>query len=109
MLAIMGENSEKKSAEPAEPFKLFEDLVIRGYLACRDNAQDIISIVDVMIQSQLPCFKPDCIKDLKTRLSFDLPENEAVQYMKAIIEKSYESLYSVVYDLFQKYVEKVNC
>jgi phosphatidylinositol 4-kinase len=106
--ANIGSNGLEIQQEHAEPFNLFVDLVIRGYLACRDHIDSIISIVEVMLQSELPCFKPDAIKNLRYRLCADKSEREAVKFIREKITASYQNIWSVVYDQYQKRFEGVN-
>jgi phosphatidylinositol kinase/protein kinase (PI-3 family) len=38
-------------------YNLFSQLCIKAYLACRLYADEIIQIVSIMIESELPCFR----------------------------------------------------
>lgn len=70
MLMLMGVNFDQKgNANPnnknqPEPFQLFRDLVIRGFLASRDYIDEFVAIVEVMLQSSLPCFKKVSVRCL---------------------------------------------
>jgi phosphatidylinositol 4-kinase len=100
---------DAKEQQHAEPFNLFVDLVVRGFLASRDHMHSIISIVEVMLQSELPCFTKDAIKNLKMRFCADKSEKEAVKFIKEKIESSYKNMFSVIYDQYQRRFEGVNC
>mmetsp|Transcript_2923 Transcript_2923/g.11137 ORF Transcript_2923/g.11137 Transcript_2923/m.11137 type:complete len:1960 (-) Transcript_2923:2342-8221(-) len=109
MLRIMGENPNAHKRN-SEGFLMFRDLVLKGFLAAREYMDDIISIVEVMLQSELPCFvKGDqCIKNLKFRFAAGKSEEEAVSFMTERINKAYQSMFSYAYDYFQQVVEGVN-
>jgi len=44
------------SSAPA--FRLFENMVIQGYLAVREHSEDFLSLTELMFYSGFPCFKP---------------------------------------------------
>ncbi|KAG2388084.1 hypothetical protein C9374_000934 [Naegleria lovaniensis] len=95
--------------EHSEPYNLFVDLMIRGYLAARDHMDSIVSISHVMVQSGLPCFAKDgSIDRLKQRLCAGKSEREAVQFIKQKISASYQNVFSVLYDIYQERFEGVN-
>lgn len=109
MLRIMGENPGFQK-QHSEGFLLFKDLVLRGFLAAREYMDDLIAIVEVMLQSELPCFVKgeQCIKNLKYRLAAGKSEEETVTFMNERIHKAYQSIFSFVYDKYQEIVEKIN-
>ncbi|KAM9888379.1 hypothetical protein OXX79_012966, partial [Metschnikowia pulcherrima] len=80
----------------------FEDLCIKGFLACRPYMETIVRCVTPMLESGLPCFKDTTIKKLKKRFAPNKSEHEAAQYFKGLIRKSYESFYTTGYDEFQR-------
>lgn len=50
MVEIMG-------GRDSQDYKLFMDLCIRGFLVCRPYADQIVQMVEMMLDSGLPCFK----------------------------------------------------
>lgn len=116
MLQIMGENvtasrqNTRKNQPTAhsEVFQEFSELVIRCYLACRDHSDAIIGLIQGLSRSGLPCFRPESIKNLKTRLAYGKMEREAVQFMLEQIHASYESVFTYFYDWWQKRMEGIN-
>lgn len=51
MIDIMGGKPD------SEPFKLFMELGVKAFLACRPYASSIITLVESMLDTQLPCFR----------------------------------------------------
>ncbi|OMJ21692.1 Phosphatidylinositol 4-kinase stt4 [Smittium culicis] len=87
----------------AQPFKLYSDLCVKAYLACRPYANEIIQTVSIMADSGLPCFsKADVLNKLRYRFQLDLSEQGAAEFMMARIYESYENKRTVLYDSFQK-------
>lgn len=97
MVKVMG-------GSPNTPaYKEFEELCIKAYLAARPHVDMIIGCVEPLLDSGLPCFKSGkTIKNLRSRFQLQKSEQEAAVYMKSLIEKSFESIFTVGYDEFQR-------
>ncbi|KAJ2473268.1 phosphatidylinositol-4- kinase [Coemansia sp. RSA 2322] len=96
-IEVMGGSSD------AQPFKMFCELCIKAYLACRPYAENIIQIVALMLESGLPCFKGEStLAKLRGRLQLDKTERDAAQFMAERIDDSFENKRTVLYDQFQK-------
>ena len=101
MLMIMG---GKKNAAP---FRWFCDLCIKGYLAVRPYQEAIISLVTLMLDTGLPCFRGRTINQLRTRFSPLANEEEAARYMYSIVLNSCLNKRTVAYDLIQYYQNQI--
>ena len=95
MLAVMGGNPDHQS------FKWFEELCIKAFLASRQYTEKLSQIVLLMMDSGLPCFKPESVKHFKERFVLEKSEREAADFMKDLIKKSYASYSTGLYDQFQ--------
>ncbi|KAJ1829023.1 phosphatidylinositol-4- kinase [Coemansia sp. RSA 2599] len=96
-IQVMGGSSE------AQPYKLFCELCIKAYLASRPYAERIISVVALMLESGLPCFKGEStLAKLRSRFQLEKTERDAAQFMADRISDSYENRRTVLYDQFQK-------
>lgn len=89
-------------SDNTQAYQWFEDLCIKGFLACRPYMETIVRCVTPMLESGLPCFKDTTIKKLRKRFVPGKGEREAAQHFKALIKKSYESFYTTGYDEFQR-------
>jgi phosphatidylinositol 4-kinase len=97
MVKVMGGSNETES------FRMFEELFIKGFLSARPFFELIIGNVTPMLGSGLPCFKGEkTIKNLRNRFFLNKSEKELIHSLKGLIKKSYESMYTVGYDKFQK-------
>ncbi|KAK0760056.1 hypothetical protein N5P37_007135 [Trichoderma harzianum] len=95
MMAVMGGSSDHQS------FKAFEQLCIKAFLASRQYCEKLSQIVQLMMDSGLPCFKPESVQNFRDRFVMDKTEREAADFMKDLIKKSYSSYSTSIYDQFQ--------
>lgn len=96
MVMVLGGRSDTQA------FQWFEELCVKGFLACRPYMETIVRTVNPMLESGLPCFKPHTIKKLRSRFAPRKSEKEASLYMRGLIKKSMESYYTKGYDEFQR-------
>ncbi|OSS54503.1 hypothetical protein B5807_01599 [Epicoccum nigrum] len=95
MIAVMG------GSTTSQPYRWFEELTIKAYLAARQHCDHLCHIVELMLDSGLPCFKPETIKNFRDRFVLDRTEREAADYMRGLIQKSASSYSTGTYDRFQ--------
>ncbi|GAB0136479.1 hypothetical protein EsDP_00004779 [Epichloe bromicola] len=95
MMAVMGGSTDHQS------FKWFEELCVKSFLASRQYCEKLSQIVLLMMDSGLPCFKPESVKHFKERFVLGKTEREAADFMKGLIKTSYSSYSTGVYDQFQ--------
>ncbi|EAS28725.1 phosphatidylinositol 4-kinase [Coccidioides immitis RS] len=85
----------------SQSYRWFEALVVKAFLASRPYQAKLAQIVTLMLDSGLPCFKPDTLKNFRDRFVLDKSEHEAAQFMRELIRKSYASMSTGAYDQFQ--------
>jgi len=85
MMAVMGGSTEHQS------FKWFEELCVKAFLASRQYTEKLSQLVLLMMDSGLPCFKPETIQHFKERFVLEKNEREAAEFMKSLIKRSYSS------------------
>ncbi|KAI0136411.1 phosphatidylinositol 3 [Xylariales sp. AK1849] len=95
MLAVMGGSQDHQA------FKWFEELSVKAFLASRPYAEKLSQIVLLMMDSGLPCFKPESVKHFKERFVLERNEREAAVFVKDLIRKSANHYSTAVYDQFQ--------
>ncbi|KAG0669313.1 phosphatidylinositol-4- kinase [Maudiozyma exigua] len=97
MVRVMGGSDET----PA--YRAFEELCIKAYMAARPHMDSIIECIEPMLGSGLPCFKGGkTIRNLESRFQPQKTDHEAALYMKGLIRKSFESVFTKGYDEFQR-------
>ncbi|KAL2137056.1 hypothetical protein VTI74DRAFT_9662 [Chaetomium olivicolor] len=95
MMAVMGGSPEHQA------FKWFEELCVKAFLASRQYTEKLAQIVLLMMDSGLPCFKPESVKHFKERFVLEKSEREAAEFMRGLIKRSYGSYSTGIYDQFQ--------
>ncbi|KAJ5780857.1 Phosphatidylinositol Kinase [Penicillium paradoxum] len=84
-----------------QPYRWFESLVVKAFLASRPYSTKLAHIVSLMLDSGLPCFKPETLKNFRDRFVLDKSERDAAEYMRELTRKSYMSVSTKGYDQFQ--------
>ncbi|KAJ1916331.1 Phosphatidylinositol 4-kinase pik1alpha (PI4-kinase)(PtdIns-4-kinase) [Tieghemiomyces parasiticus] len=89
-------------------FTEFRDLMVKGFMALRKYAENIILLVDMMQKdSKFPCFTsssgPHATVALRDRFQMSLTEAQVNDYVDKMIISSCCSVYTRLYDTFQYY------
>jgi phosphatidylinositol 4-kinase A len=95
MLAVMGGSTDHQA------FQWFEELCVKAFLAARPYAEKLSQIVLLMMDSGLPCFKPESVKHFKERFVLEKNEREAADFVRYLVKKSAGSYSTGIYDQFQ--------
>lgn len=95
MVAVMGGSTETQS------FRWFEELCVKAFLASRPFVETLSHLVVTMLDSGLPCFKPETVKHFKERFVPEKSERDAAEFMRYLVRKSYSSYSTKGYDQFQ--------
>lgn len=95
MVAVMGGSTTHQS------FKWFEELCVKAFLASRQYCEKLSQVVELMMDSGLPCFKPESVKHFRDRFVLEKSEREAAEFMRDLVKKSYSSYSTGIYDQFQ--------
>jgi phosphatidylinositol 4-kinase A len=97
MIAVMGGSNP----ETSQSYRWFEELTIKAFLASRQYCAKLCHLVSLMLDSGLPCFKPETMKNFRDRFVLQKNESEAADFMLGCIKKSAGSYSTKVYDEFQ--------
>jgi len=82
MINIMGGRPD------AEPFKYFMEQTVKAFLAARQYADTIVTLFELMLETDLPCFKVGAIEHLSQRLSADKSDKAAAKFFTTQIIQS---------------------
>lgn len=82
-------------------FQWFTELCIKGYLAIRPYREQICTLVSLLIDTGLPCFRGKPIESLRSRFQPTFNEREAAAYIQSIVNKCYNNWRTNTYDSIQ--------
>ncbi|XP_062093052.1 phosphatidylinositol 4-kinase alpha 1 isoform X1 [Humulus lupulus] len=86
----------------SETWHQFVSLCVKGYLAARRYMDGIISTVQLMLDSGLPCFsRGDPIGNLRKRFHPEMTDREAANFMIHVCTDAYNKWTTAGYDLIQ--------
>jgi len=84
-------------------FALFEQLVVKAFLACRPYADEIVATCRLMLGTELPSYKgPATLQRLHDRFKTELSEREAAQHAQWLVKDAYGNMRGTLYDLIQE-------
>lgn len=107
MIAVMGGLNPPQHSTPtnnptdSQSYRWFESLTVKAFLASRPYATKLSHVLMLMLDSGLPCFKPETMKNFRDRFVLDKTEQEAAQFMRDLVRKSYANMSTKGYDQFQ--------
>ena len=91
----MGEKIE------AAYFRNFMESCVQVYQDLTVLHKDIIYLVQIMLDTELPCFRGQTIEQLRYRLQPQAFNLEAASYMIAVIKQSFLNFRTRAYDILQ--------
>ncbi|KAK5133665.1 hypothetical protein LTR08_007519 [Meristemomyces frigidus] len=94
MIAVMG-------GVQSQPFRAFEELCVKVFLASRQYVEQLSHIVLTMLDSGLPCFKPTSLQHFKERFVLEKSDREAAEFVRTLVRHSAHSWGTGAYDYFQ--------
>ena len=87
----------------SQGYQLFQNLTVKAFLAIRPYADQLVSTVQLMLDTGLPSFKGEpTIRRLRDRFSLALHERQAAEFMMGVIRNAHENVRSTAYDEFQR-------
>ncbi|GAC94301.1 hypothetical protein PHSY_001872 [Pseudozyma hubeiensis SY62] len=87
----------------SQGFRMFEELVVKAFLACRPYCAEIVDTCKLMLGTELPSFKGmPTIDRLKDRFKPELGEREAAEHARWLVKDAYGNRRAVLYDKLQE-------
>ena len=101
------EMTELMGSETSEPFRYFQELVIKGFVLVREYAPELITMVDMMKSSGYTCFKPDTLSNLQSRFFIEKSLPKVANKMQSKIYWANNSIFTNWYDRIQLVQQKI--
>ncbi|TIA89442.1 hypothetical protein E3P99_02073 [Wallemia hederae] len=96
MVTVMG-------GRDSDGYKMFQELIVKGFIAARIYAHEIVNVVKLMLGTELPSFKGEgTITRLRDRFMLHLDDRAASTYILGVIKNAHENSRSIAYDEFQR-------
>jgi phosphatidylinositol 4-kinase A len=106
-LKLTKEIEELLGGTSGEAFRIYEDLMIKGFLALRRRSKDLVMIVDSFMGSGLSCYKKRAVENFISRFRFELSDKNAKRFILSLISESSQKFRSWVYDQYQKLTNNI--
>ena len=97
-MQLIDPGGQKRSAEYQE----FKELCVKGFLAARCVAEDVMVVAALMAESGLPCYsrgKP--LENLRARFLLDASPQAAAEFMRGAVDSAYKRWTTGFYDYIQ--------
>ncbi|GAA53851.1 phosphatidylinositol 4-kinase [Clonorchis sinensis] len=95
MWMIMGGRLE------SPPYRWFESLSVQAYLAVRPYQEAIVTLVSLMLDTGLPCFRGQTIKLLRQRFAPEMTDREAAASYRRVLRTCLAHWRGKSYDVIQ--------
>lgn len=89
-------------SKDALAFQKFVKLLTKCFFAVRARHEELEAITSLMMNAGFPCFLPDSIKKLQARMFINKSAKETCNEIIKLVDSSYESSFTTMYDGFQK-------
>ncbi|RMZ89109.1 hypothetical protein DV736_g3660, partial [Chaetothyriales sp. CBS 134916] len=101
MIAVLGGNETAADGGPSQSYRWFQELTVKAFLCSRQYYKRLAHLVSLMLESGLPCFRPETMDNFRNRFRLELGDREAARFMLDCISKSERNVSTKVYDEFQ--------
>eukprot|EP00727_Mastigamoeba_balamuthi_P003747 m51a1_g1337 putative phosphatidylinositol 4-kinase (1839) ;mRNA; f:312747-319090 len=104
MMDIMGGHT-------SDQFIWFMEQGVRAYLAARQYKDSVITLVELMLETQLPCFKPVTMDNLEGRFTPGVSIMQAAKAMGSVMQQALatsSTAFTTLYDMFQRWDNGIN-
>lgn len=88
-------------------FEIYQELMIKGFLALRRQSKDLVMMMDSFIESRLPCYKKNAIENFILRFRFELSDKNAGRFVQSLIAESSQKFRTWMYDQYQKLTNNI--
>ncbi|KHN68810.1 phosphoinositide 4-kinase [Ordospora colligata OC4] len=89
-------------------FEIYQELMVKGFLALRRNSKNLVMIVDSFVESKLPCYKKNAVENFILRFRHELSDKNAKRFIMSLIAESSQKFRTWMYDQYQKLTNNIS-
>ncbi|KAH9410567.1 phosphatidylinositol 3-and 4-kinase [Ordospora pajunii] len=89
-------------------FEIYQDLMVKGFLALRRNSKDLVMMIDSFIESKLPCYKKNAVENFVLRFRHELSDKNAKRFIMSLIAESSQKFRTWMYDQYQNLTNNIS-
>ncbi|ADM12530.1 phosphatidylinositol 4-kinase [Encephalitozoon intestinalis ATCC 50506] len=88
-------------------FEIYQELMVKGFLALRRHSKDLVMMVDSFSNSRLPCYKKNAVENFALRFRLELSDKNARRFVQSLIAESSQKFRTWMYDQYQKITNNI--
>ncbi|WEL39808.1 phosphatidylinositol 4-kinase [Encephalitozoon hellem] len=106
-LKLTKEIEELLGGVSGKGFKIYQDLMVKGFLALRRRSKDLVMMMDSFADSKLPCYKKNAVENFVLRFRLELSDKNARRFVLSLIAESSQKFRTWMYDQYQKITNNI--
>ena len=106
-LKLTKEIEELLGGTSGKGFKIYQELMVKRFLALRRRSKDLIMIIDSFIESELSCFRSNAVENFILRFRIELSDKNARTFILYLIAESSQKFRTWMYDQYQKFANNI--
>ncbi|UYI26243.1 phosphoinositide 4-kinase [Encephalitozoon cuniculi] len=106
-LKLTKEIEELLGGTSGKGFEIYQELMVKGFLALRRRSKDLVMMVDSFVDSELPCYRRNAVENFILRFRFELSDKNARRFVLSLIAESSQKFRTWMYDQYQKITNNI--
>lgn len=106
-LKLTKEIEELLGGVSGKGFKIYQELMVKGFLALRRRSKDLVMVVDSFIESELSCYRSNAVENFLLRFRLELSDKSARAFILSLIAESSQKFRTWMYDQYQKLTNNI--
>lgn len=106
-LKLTREIEELLGGTSGKGFRIYQELMVKGFLALRRRSKELVMMVDSFVESELSCYKSSAVENFILRFRFELSDKSARTFILSLIAESSQKFRTWMYDQYQKLTNNI--
>lgn len=107
-LKLTKEIEELLGGTSGKGFRIYQDLMVKGFLALRRRSKELVMMMDSFVESKLSCYKDNAVENFILRFRFELSDKNARTFILSLIAESSQKFRTWMYDQYQKLTNNIS-